>query len=49
MQRIASATSFADFGAGRHPGWVWPPNQAGNYFSRFTHLKTFEQLKTHLP
>src|SRR3981189_440859 len=49
MQRIASATSFADFGR-------WTPSWLGlatnqrmeNYFSRFTHLKTFEELHTPL-
>jgi len=49
MQRIASATSFADFGR-------WTPSWLGlatnqrmeTYFSRFTHLKTFEELKTPL-
>src|SRR5229473_2857994 len=49
MQRIASATSFADFGR-------WTPSWLGlatnqrmeTYLSRFTHLKTFEQLKTPL-
>src|SRR3954466_605680 len=47
MQRIASATSFADFGR-------WTPSWLGlatnqrleTYLARFTHLKTFEQLKT---
>jgi NTE family protein len=49
MQRIASATSFADFGR-------WTPSWLGlatnqrmeNYLARFTHLRTFEQLKTPL-
>ena len=49
MQRIASATGFADFGR-------WTPSWLGlatnqrleNYLARFTHLKTFEQLKTPL-
>ena len=49
MQRIASATSFADFGR-------WTPSWLGlatnqrmeNYLARFTHLKSFEQLKTPL-
>jgi len=49
MQRIASATSFADFGR-------WTPSWLGlatnqrleGYLARFTHLKTFEQLKTPL-
>jgi NTE family protein len=49
MQRIASSTSFADFGR-------WTPSWLGlatnqrmeTYFSRFTLLKTFEQLKTPL-
>jgi len=49
MQRIASATSFADFGR-------WTPSWLGlatnqrleTYLARFTHLKTFEQLKTPL-
>jgi NTE family protein len=47
MERIASATSFADFGR-------WTPSWLGlatnqrmeNYLSRFTHAKTFEELKT---
>ena len=47
MQRIASTTSFADFGR-------WTPSWLGlatnqrmeNYLSRFTHAKTFEELKT---
>jgi NTE family protein len=47
MQRIASTTSFADFGR-------WTPSWLGlatnqrmeNYLSRFTHVKTFEELKT---
>jgi len=47
MQRIASATSFADFGR-------WTPSWLGlatnqrmeKYFTRFTHVKTFEELKT---
>jgi NTE family protein len=46
MQRIASATSFADFGR-------WTPSWLGlatnqrmeTYFSRFTRVKTFEELK----
>jgi NTE family protein len=49
MQRIASATSFADFGR-------WTPSWLGlatnqrmeGYFSRFTKCKTFEELKTPL-
>jgi NTE family protein len=49
MQRIASTTSFADFGR-------WTPSWLGlatnqrmeNYFSRFTRVKTFEELKTPL-
>src|SRR5438045_6051434 len=49
MQRIASTTSFADFGR-------WTPSWLGlatnqrmeNYFARFTHTKTFEDLKTPL-
>src|SRR5689334_22244404 len=49
MQRIASSTSFADFGR-------WTPSWLGlatnqrmeNYFARFTRLKTFEELKTPL-
>jgi len=49
MQRIATTTSFADFGR-------WTPSWLGlatnqrmeTYFSRFTHLKTFEELKTPL-
>jgi NTE family protein len=49
MQRIASATSFADFGR-------WTPSWLGlatnqrmeSYFSRFTPVKTFEELKTPL-
>jgi NTE family protein len=47
MQRIASTTSFADFGR-------WTPSWLGlatnqrmeNYLARFTHVKTFEELKT---
>src|SRR6266478_5303503 len=47
MQRIASATSFADFGR-------WTPSWLGlatnqrmeKYFTRFTHVKTFEELNT---
>jgi len=47
MQRIASSTTFADFGR-------WTPSWLGlatnqrmeTYFSRFTHVKTFEELKT---
>src|ERR1700738_4984504 len=47
MERIASATSFADFGR-------WTPSWLGlatnqrmeNYLSRFTHAKTFEEVKT---
>jgi NTE family protein len=46
MQRIASTTSFADFGR-------WTPSWLGlatnqrmeSYFSRFTQVKTFEELK----
>lgn len=46
MQRIASNTSFADFGR-------WTPSWLGlatnqrmeKYFTRFTHVKTFEELK----
>lgn len=49
MQRIASATSFADFGR-------WTPSWLGlatnqrmeGYFSRFTKVKTFEELQTPL-
>jgi NTE family protein len=49
MQRIASATSFADFGR-------WTPSWLGlatnqrmeSYFGRFTHVRTFEELKTPL-
>jgi NTE family protein len=49
MQRIASGTSFADFGR-------WTPSWLGlatnqrmeGYFARFTHVKTFEELKTPL-
>jgi len=49
MQQIASGTSFADFGR-------WTPSWLGlatnqrmeTYLKRFTHLKTFEQLKTPL-
>src|SRR6202140_4917773 len=49
MQQIASGTSFADFGR-------WTPSWLGlatnqrmeTYLSRFTRLKTFEQLKTPL-
>src|SRR5260370_39330374 len=49
MQSIASAPSFADFGR-------WTPSWLGlatnqrmeNYFTRFTHVKTFEELKTPL-
>ena len=47
MQRIASTTTFADFGR-------WTPSWLGlatnqrmeNYFARFTRVKTFEELKT---
>jgi NTE family protein len=47
MQRIASGTTFADFGR-------WTPSWLGlatnkrmeDYFTRFTHVKTFEELKT---
>ena len=49
MQRIASSTSFADFGR-------WTPSWLGlatnqrmeSYFARFTHVKKFEELKTPL-
>lgn len=49
MQRIASSTSFADFGR-------WTPSWLGlatnqrmeGYFARFTHVKKFEELKTPL-
>lgn len=49
MQQIASGTSFADFGR-------WTPSWLGlatnqrmeTYFTRFTHCKTFEELKTPL-
>ena len=49
MQRIATTTSFADFGR-------WTPSWLGlatnqrmeTYFARFTRLKTFEELKTPL-
>jgi NTE family protein len=49
MQRIASATSFADFGR-------WTPSWLGlatnqrmeTYLARFTKMKTFEELKTPL-
>lgn len=49
MQRIARGTTFADFGR-------WTPSWLGlatnqrmeNYFTRFTHIKTFEELKTPL-
>jgi NTE family protein len=49
MQQIATATTFADFGR-------WTPSWLGlatnqrmeTYLARFTHLKTFEQLKTPL-
>jgi NTE family protein len=49
MQRIAGATSFADFGR-------WTPSWLGlatnqrmeNYFRRFTSVKTFEELHTPL-
>jgi NTE family protein len=49
MQRIACTTSFADFGR-------WTPSWLGlatnqrmeNYFARFTHVRTFEELKTPL-
>lgn len=49
MQRIASATSFADFGR-------WTPSWLGlatnqrleSYLARFTKVKTFEELKTPL-
>jgi NTE family protein len=47
MQRIASGTTFADFGR-------WTPSWLGlatnqrmeKYFTRFTSVKTFEELKT---
>ena len=49
MQRVASATTFADFGR-------WTPSWLGlatnqrmeGYLARFTHVKTFEDLKTPL-
>ncbi len=49
MQQIASTTSFADFGR-------WTPSWLGlatnqrmeTYLARFTHVKTFEELKTPL-
>jgi len=49
MQRIATTTSFADFGR-------WTPSWLGlatnqrmeTYLTRFTHVKTFEQLQTPL-
>ena len=49
MQRVASATTFADFGR-------WTPSWLGlatnqrmeGYLARFTHVKTFEELKTPL-
>src|SRR5712664_3144143 len=47
MAKIGAATSFADFGR-------WTPSWLGlatnqrmeKYFTRFTHVKTFEELKT---
>ncbi len=49
MQRIASATTFADFGRWT-PSWLGlATNQRMEaYLTRFTHLKTFEELKTPL-
>lgn len=49
MQRIASGTSFADFGRWT-PSWLGlATNQRMEaYFARFTHVKTFEELKTPL-
>jgi NTE family protein len=49
MQRIATTTTFADFGR-------WTPSWLGlatnqrmeTYLTRFTHTKTFEELKTPL-
>jgi NTE family protein len=49
MQRIASVTTFADFGR-------WTPSWLGlatnqrmeNYIARFTRIRTFEELKTPL-
>src|SRR5712691_8820681 len=49
MQRIASATTFSDFGRWT-PSWLGlATNQRMEaYLTRFTHLKTFEELKTPL-
>jgi NTE family protein len=47
MQRIALTTTFADFGRWT-PSWLGlATNQRmDNYLARFTHAKTFEELKT---
>jgi len=49
MQQIASTTSFADFGRWT-PSWLGlATNQRMEaYLARFTHVKTFEELKTPL-
>jgi NTE family protein len=49
MQRIASATTFADFGRWT-PSWLGlaTNHRMEAYFSRFTRVKTFEDLKTPL-
>jgi NTE family protein len=46
MQRIASTTSFADFGRWT-PSWLGlaTNHRMENYLSRFTRVKTFEELK----
>ena len=46
MQRIASTTSFADFGRWT-PSWLGlaTNHRMENYLSRFTSVKTFEELK----
>jgi NTE family protein len=49
MQQIASSTSFADFGRWT-PSWLGlATNQRMEaYLARFTHVRTFEELKTPL-
>ena len=49
MQRIASSTSFADFGRWT-PSWLGlaTNHRMETYFARFTRVKTFEELKTPL-
>src|SRR6202047_5182960 len=47
MQRIASTTTFADFGRWT-PSWLGlaTNHRMENYFARFNRVKTFEELKT---